>query len=444
MNLPIWFRRAFPALVAFAACLPAGSAAAAPVARSSVVVSGRVLDEAGAPVPQTWILVRGSRRLSALTDSTGAYRITVPGGTVEELAKSPVSIRVQARRKGMSLATRDGATELGIEMRVRRDTTSIWRFQVRSNRPPVAALIAGAAMVDPNPRVEVSVDFRASRGTQVENLPVPLPAIQEIALVGPPPQGVEFARAPRGAELRGTEVSVMPDGPLTPATSRAGEVKSSAATEEERAAREAKKRERDEAKKRQRLEREEKSRLAKAERAAADSAATLLAADPAAKKSRGRGGRHSIFADSREAPDTGDLATRPSQLTRIEPEIVLSRGPARSERSANPPGGAAQTSSCRVRGTLEVEADRPLAESMKVDVFIDGMPGHTDTVELFMGSPRTFDLGWVPCGPQAVGFTTHSRQRFRLRTLSPITCRPGEIQHVRLVLEPSRGRTAMR
>lgn len=440
MFSPSWFRHATTLALAIAACtiMPAPSSAAV---RSSVVLSGRVLDESSAPVPQAWILVRGSRRLSALTDSLGGYRITVPGGTVEELAKQAVMIRVQARHRGMSIVTRDGAPELGIEMRVRRDPSSIWRFQVRSNRPPVAAEVAGAALIDPNPRVELQLDFRATPGQQVENLPVPLTATQEVALIGPPPQGPEFARASRTSAppLRGSDLSVMPDGPPAPLASRARTKEPDLSTAEQRAAKEAKKREREEEKQRQRLEREEKARLAKAARAVSES--TSIAAATSRKKTRDRG-RNSIFADSRDVPDDGST-TRPSKLTRIEPEIVLSRGP-RTEPAVEPPGETAATCSCRVRGTLEVESDRPLSEAMKVDVFIDGLPMHTDTVELFMGSPRTFDLGWIPCGPQAVGFATHSRQRYRLRTFSPITCRPGEVQHVRLVLEPSRGRTAMR
>jgi hypothetical protein len=429
----IWFRRALAAFATIAACasLPFGAAAAP---RGALILSGRVLDDAGAPVPQTWILVRGSRRLSALSDSAGAYRVTIPGGTVDEMAKSPLTIRVQARHKGMSLATRDGAPELGVEMRVRRDTSAIWRFQVRSNRAPVAALVAGAAMVEPNPRIEVSLDFRASAGAQAENLPVPLPAVQEVALVGPPPRETT-ARAPgaRAAE------PVAPDGPSAPVASRARTPHATLTSVEDRAAKGAKRREVDEARRRQRGEREEKARLARLERAALDSATASLAT--ANRNSQGRN-LNSIQAEAREAPDDGP--PRSSSLKRIEPEIVFSRGLSRSVPATAASGEPGDACSCRVRGTLEVEADRRLPEAMKVDVFIDGLPAHTDTVELFMGSPRVFDLGWVPCGSQAVGFTTHSKQRFRLRSLAPFTCRPGTVQQMRLVLEPSRGRTALR
>src|SRR5216117_1406152 len=76
--------------------------------RNYLTIEGQVLDHLATPLPGTWIFCTGSRRASAITDSTGEFRLEIPGATLEELGHTPLKIRVAARRKGWRFALSDG------------------------------------------------------------------------------------------------------------------------------------------------------------------------------------------------------------------------------------------------------------------------------------------------------------------------------------------------
>jgi hypothetical protein len=91
---------------------------------------------------------------------------------------------------------------------------------------------------------------------------------------------------------------------------------------------------------------------------------------------------------------------------------------------------------CTLRGTVEVQSDRPLQSRTEVVVSIAGSPVAT-TVELFMGSPRAFEIRPAPCGPLRFALFTRSKQRFVLVSAEPSpSCLEGGSEQVRFVLEP--------
>ena len=101
--------------------------------RNYLTVQGQVFDHLGSPMPGTWVFCLGSRRASVPVDSIGHYRLEIPGTTLEELKRTPLKIRIQARRKGYRFALWNGAPELGLEMSVVKDESPLARLRVASN-----------------------------------------------------------------------------------------------------------------------------------------------------------------------------------------------------------------------------------------------------------------------------------------------------------------------
>lgn len=93
---------------------------------------------------------------------------------------------------------------------------------------------------------------------------------------------------------------------------------------------------------------------------------------------------------------------------------------------------------CRVEGTVEVVSDQPLPERVQVDVSIADQPRATSTVELFMGSPRRFELVSIPCTSHTLRVIVRSKLKLALVAPIPtIDCAGGGYRQARIVLEPT-------
>jgi len=103
--------------------------------------------------------------------------------------------------------------------------------------------------------------------------------------------------------------------------------------------------------------------------------------------------------------------------------------------SAPPPGRACE---CVVKGTVEVRSDQPLRGTLRVVVWLADAPATRDTVALFMGPPRPFDLGRVPCGRhRLVARPLASRLFARVEPKTDVfDCAPDVARPIRVVLEP--------
>jgi hypothetical protein len=102
-----------------------------------------------------------------------------------------------------------------------------------------------------------------------------------------------------------------------------------------------------------------------------------------------------------------------------------------------PPADAAECR-CSVRGTVEVRSDEPLAGTLRVVVSLADIPAQRDTVELYMGPPRPFDLGSAPCGAHRLEVRPLSARRFALVPPGSGTfdCAAGRARQLRVVLVP--------
>ena len=97
----------------------------------------------------------------------------------------------------------------------------------------------------------------------------------------------------------------------------------------------------------------------------------------------------------------------------------------------------AEQCDCVIRGTVEVQSDYPLRGRTEVVIAVEDAPQVTGNVELFMGSPRGFEIRRAPCGVHRLRLYTRSKQRFVLISVEPrVVCRDGSKQQIRLVMEP--------
>ena len=441
------------AVVVFAALACAPRPAAAASTRNYLTVQGQVLDAVGSVVPGTWVFCTGSRRASAAVDSTGAYTLEIPGATLEELERTPLRIRIQARLKGWRFALMSGATELGLEMRVTKDASRLPRLSVRSNDSSAVEAVASSVVLDANPRALLTATFVGSKGAQYDTQPAALTLGDEITVVGqaqsipeltadanaattmsnkpvvvtpplvtPPPQTSPSTTAGKPTVYRpgvASDGGGSKDKPRTVHPGQASPSTSSSTTPSSGAAK--------------------PSTSATTPKpppgdpvASRDTArASGPAADPTLKPVTSRVAPTSGVGSKAPLPESQVPATPPKPGG--EPHPVPSAGPAESgEVETNVP-----MCDCTIRGTVEVQSDRPLTSRTQVVVAIEGVPEIAAQVEMFMGSPRAFEIHPAPCGVRRLRLYTRSKQRFVLVSAEArLVCTEGGTQQIRLVLEP--------
>jgi hypothetical protein len=429
--------------------------------RSRLIVRGRVLDQAGAPIRGAWVVAKGSRRAASLVDTAGSYVLTVPGATALEMSRSPVRIRLQARCRSWKLSLTNGAPELGIEMRVVDDGTGPSQLLVRSNDPVVAAQVANAAVLEASPLVILQVDFVGAPGVQEEDEAVDLSASQRVSFFGaggadtvvplevgtPAAQGIpsrgstrskatvaEKSRSPRTSGV-GSGAGRPRDGATTPARAYDPALRDSIdrlrRLELERTAKAA-----------ERTEQADRSPMVDDSGAGSQAPAPGVVRREQPRPIRGPDASRANAAAANPSPAAASPVSPPATVSPVSPpptsssttDMSATRAPVRETRADR----KASACGCQVRGIVEIDSDRPLNETLPVVVFLEDEPAARDTVELFMGSPRAFQLKLAAsCGMHRVRFETRSKQRYRLTSREPLVdCTGGGTRGVRLVLAP--------
>ena len=145
-----------------------------------------------------------------------------------------------------------------------------------------------------------------------------------------------------------------------------------------------------------------------------------------------------------EATPSGSSGPAPTGATAepratAAPPATPSRAAPAPARSTPAADAAAEPCGCRIEGTIEVQSERALSHRVKLVVRLRDQPSCRDTVELFMGSPRVFELRGAACGTHVVEVELPGRERYRLsnpigdRTL---TCAKRSLRQLRLILLP--------
>jgi len=443
-----------------------GTANAAYSQRGLLTIQGRIVNAAGQPLADAWVFTKGSRRLSTYSQGDGHFALSIPSATLRELIRAPFTLEVHARHKSWNILHATGPALLALELYVESDSLGGLELNIRSNDPKVATVIAQAAVLDANPRVVIEADFEGRPGLQHNDRNVRLVAVEKVRLAGltleevdpvtsrrlestskrskrwsPVPARAEAdvprtpaaAVAETPADIRNDEPTALTmaqweqDDPtidveqkITPAVSRnvtpvpAKKLREAAVTIPM-----------DRTPSRAQASPHDTARhdlpLANREGTVASAAAPLDA-----RPSAGAAATQALPNDIDDAPrTTSALAASPAAVGQSQ-RLIPERPRWMPKRTT------AESCECMIRGT--VETARPLSRGMKVTVWVEGSADAQADVELFMGSPRGFQLGPVACGDHRVLFSPASKQRYRLEPGGDrIECRGGT-HHVRLVL----------
>jgi hypothetical protein len=92
---------------------------------------------------------------------------------------------------------------------------------------------------------------------------------------------------------------------------------------------------------------------------------------------------------------------------------------------------------CRVKGTVEVNSPR-LNDPIDVVVWLESAPRDSQSVHMFMGAPREFDLTARGCGAHLLRYAVRSRskQLYQAKQEVIVDCTERGLRQPRLVLEP--------
>jgi hypothetical protein len=163
----------------------AATAFAAPGDRKTLVIRGRVTASDGWPIADVRVSAQGARRARTTGDDAGQFVLTLPLGTLADLARSPATVRVHAEQRGWRLALPGGETDVGIELRVAGGADGVARCEVRSNQPKVVSAIVRALTADGDATGVAVVNFIGVRGEAIGSAPDPeLSVMDRVALAG--------------------------------------------------------------------------------------------------------------------------------------------------------------------------------------------------------------------------------------------------------------------
>jgi hypothetical protein len=396
-------------------------AAPPPAAALRLVVTGSVTEPGGRPVPGARVVLEGAPGASALTDAAGRYALapTLAGPT----AAAPLRLVLRAAHRGWNLALPSGAPALVLELR-RAGSGDTTRTEVRSSDAAVAKAVATALAAGAEVPVELEARFTRRLGREDRSTPEPT----ALSLVVPPTVKAAVAPdstppAPPAPPERPESLRLFPSAP-EPVSPPVATPVTDPAREETVATRPA-----------------ATAAIALAPATAALPApiapAPAVAVAPAAIALADSGTTGPPTTESAAA----DTTVRPGLRVSVRPEsrpaasvalrVVLGR-------AVDEPAPAPDGCDCRVGGTVEVRSERPVRGEPRVLVALADRPAARDTVTIFMGPPRPFDLGRVPCGRHELRVTPLGGRRLALVApdSTAFGCGAGDVRQIRIVLEP--------
>lgn len=353
----------------------------------TLVVRGRIANPDGTPAAGARVTARGAMTMSATTDDRGRYSLSMPMGSPAGLRNGAFRAEVRAEDKGRKLALASGAPALVIEMALESGTT---KLRVRSNSPAATAAVITAFAQDGALTAWVEADFGgAVRATQA----LELSAVDEVLLGGiapapaaaaPPRESPRERKVPPPASKPRPVATGSPSAPPAPAAIR--------------------------------------PKPAVKPRAAVEVIVPPVVAVP----------RASVPVAARPEPPAASTAPAAPAAPAARPRVVT------IEPFAPPPFvESADTCACRLRGTVEVNWERPLEKDIGVDLWLQGPAQQSASVDLFMGPPREFRLGPLPCGDYRLIVRARGKYRYALvRGDSVVTVRCVGSTQTRVVLEP--------
>lgn len=390
-----------------------------------IEVVGQVMGKEG-PIPGAKVSLEGVGGVMAISDESGSYSLAVPIGALGDPARRTVEARVSAEYPGWSFTLRNGQSSFAIDLRMETRSDPP-RCRVRSNLLRPVDDIAGAIQRGKRTALVPGIDFIGEEWGRAFSNRLSLRS-EAITTVGAPTEprlpewragnGDVPAESARGhaatATSGGPGASPDSDTPLSPP----------AAAE---------------------LVRTEK-------RAGPRVRETTAPADPAPASARAQRQRvrrvepdtpripAALVPDSSVItfPGPGVALTDASLIRRVETEHAAIDVPAGS-RSMDEVLAGEGDCACRIRGTIEIHPDHLLTRRLELIVSLSGVPGVRDTVQLFMGSPRPFELPALKCGTWRLEVDAVARRDFVIESedgRAPVDCARGGLRQLRIVLSP--------
>jgi hypothetical protein len=443
---------AFAASLLLVPALPCAAPAAAS-RPATLLFRGMVSEPGGRPVRGARVGLEGQAASAVVTDAEGRYSLPCALPDVGAPASAPALLVLRASHKGWNLALPTGESALALELRVVRDADGQARLEIRSSDAALAGTVAAFARVPGEGTMTWRADFLRQLGAEDRSRPK-LAALEVVPLPRSEPADGSPQPAPRSAPPAD---STAPPPAVAPAPAApSGRAPASPAVAAPPPVPQP------------RPERPESLRLfpSAPEPGAAPPPAPETATKPPvpdgprprveAKAKTVEGGRAPLARGPAGPPAVPDTAVtvRPGIRVWVRPDTAASAttgpaadaGGARALRVAlgralpdtEPSAAPGRPCECQVKGTVEVRSDRPLRDALRVVVSVANAPASRDTVVLFMGPPRPFDLGLVPCGAHRLDVQPLSSRRFAVAApaLAVFDCRAGWSQQFRVVLEP--------
>jgi hypothetical protein len=420
---------------------------AAPAAGSRAVTflfSGGVAEPGGRPVRGAKLLLRGRLEPAALTDAEGRYSFSYAVPDVAVLATAPLRLVLRASHRGWNLALSSGESALAVELRQVRMADGSARLEVRSNDAGTARTVAASLRLPGEATVALSGDFMRRMGAEDRSEPV-LGVLESVSMAAGPELATGVATA-TPALVRADSAAASAARPDTTGAAPGGEAPPPA---------------------RPRPERPESLRLFPSApepgttppsdagsppgSRSPDAAPVRMAPQPRADAEPSRR-RTTSELGPRRAVTAADTTTRAGIRVWVRSDTaapapasagsgsgsVLRVALGRAVPDTQAPRPVSMTCECRVKGTVEVRSEKPLSGALRVVVSLADLPALRDTVALFMGPPRPFDLGRVPCGSHRLEVRPLSARRFTVAppALDAFDCAAGGSGQFRVVLVP--------
>jgi hypothetical protein len=366
------------------------------------VFTGTVAQPGGRPVAGARVALEGAPGVAATADADGRYALTHVVPDVMAAADATLRLELRASHKGWNLALPSGAASLAVELRRAAGEGNGARIEVRSNDAAVAKAVARSLEAEGGEVVALDESFTRLVGREDRSAPE-LAALAVATLPGPP-EPRPAAPAPGGAvpavsPVRPESMRLFPSAP-EPVTSPPAPGAAPIAAPEPRV--------------------------------------TVPAPPPRTDPSRPALPDTALRPGIRVSVRPGTDAAAPADAAAPRDAGPLRVALGRAVPDLHPPVAAGEDCGCRVSGTVEVRSDRPVRGRPRVVVSLAGLPACRDTVTIFMGPPRPFDLGRVPCGRHELEVRPLATRR--LARVEPdstgFACVPGGARQFRVVLEP--------
>jgi hypothetical protein len=352
--------------------------------------------------------------------------MTVSMGAPVALKRGAFTIEIRAEANGSRLAFAAGGPALAIEV---SQVSSSDRVRVRSNAAGATAAVITAFAQDGVPTAWVDADFGGAGSAKGS---LELKSVDEASLPGLGPAGAPPREKPQPTPRPAAPPREKPAPPVvTPAPAPAAAPARVTEPKHEKPAKPAavvvdRWRMRDSIEAAQHAQKRTADSLVRAEAEAKRLAAAL--AERAKRDSVERVKLARRHADS--------LATAARRAV-IPANTSATTAPAAAPRSdAAAPAGC----ECRVRGTVEVAwEERPLEENLPVSITLMDGDAPAQEVELYLGAPREFHFGPLPCGSHTLKIRTDGKLRYTAgKADSLVTLHCNGNTQVRVVLTPQK------